>query len=186
MNPKKIPSRTTRAKKHTQVEKISTAGVTAYMSPASLHFYASDFLRVAKAAPAADAPFAPARLYLVCHTIELSIKAFLSIRGHSLEKLSRQAMGHNLENLFEEARKLGLEKIIHMEDHQIFEVNRASEYYGDKVFEYPALYEAIRAYPHLPNINVLLEVADALVTALEEPSLHAEEISASLAEEPTP
>lgn len=173
MNPKKTPSRTTRAKKHTQVEKISIFGLTAFMSPVSLHFYASDFLRLAKAAPAVEAPFAPARLYLVCHAIELSMKAFLSIQGHSLEKLSGQPLAHNLENLLEEARKLSLEKMVPMEDRHIFQIKRASEYYGDKVFEYPAIYEAVRAYPQLPDIHVLLEVADALVTALAEPCLHA-------------
>ena len=49
------------------------------------------------------------------------------------------------------------------------EIRRASKYYLEKVFEYPAAGEAPRAYPHNPDIEPLLEAAKAMVVALEVP-----------------
>jgi len=46
------------------------------------------------------------------------------------------------------------------------EVTKAATYYGGKVFEYPAIGEALGGYPGLPRLEVLLEAANALVESL--------------------
>jgi hypothetical protein len=53
-------------------------------------------------------------------------------------------------------------------------VLRSSAYYREKVFEYPAIAEALKAYPGNPDTDLLLGVARALVTALREPCLNAD------------
>ena len=64
----------------TFVESISIAGATARMAPLGLQIYAADFLAAAKAVPSPVVPFAPARMYLACHAVELALKAFLSLK----------------------------------------------------------------------------------------------------------
>jgi hypothetical protein len=117
--------------------------------------------------------FAPARLFSVCRAIELALKAYLSIHGYFLEKLSNQPLAHSLSELLQAALKCGLLSDIHLDETQISEIERASPYYSEKVFEYPAIFEAVRGYPQCPDLNILLAAADALVTNLGTPCLEA-------------
>jgi len=148
------------------------------MSPIGLHVYAAHFLDAAKAAPVSQQstparfPFAPARLFLVCHAIELLLKAFPSLKGNSLKSLASNKFGHDLEKLLQDAEECGLGELIQLTPPLVVEIRKASEYYAEKVFEYPALYEAVQAYPRLPDFEPLLEAADALLVALNEPCLN--------------
>jgi hypothetical protein len=72
-----------------------------------------------------------------------------------------------------ERRVLQPERIHELPERQLAEIYRASTYYVEKVFEYPAIAEALIGYPKKPNIELLLGAADALVTALREPCLNA-------------
>ncbi len=83
------------------------------------------------------------------------------------------AFGHNLKSLLAEAEQHGLLTFVHMGEPQLAEVRRASTYYAEKVFEYPALGEAIFAYPKNPDTNLLLGATEMLVAALREPCLDA-------------
>ena len=47
------------------------------------------------------------------------------------------------------------------------EIQRADKYYSEKVFEYPAISEAIEGYPQKPNLVVLRSAAELLVIRLE-------------------
>jgi hypothetical protein len=157
------------AKKHAQLENLSVFGAFARMGPLGLHMYAADFLSVATAAAPPQVPFAPARAYLVCHALELVLKAYLSLKGQPLEQLAGGEYGHNLEKLLAAAVQQGLLDLVVVEERQSIEIRRASKYYSEKVFEYPALGEALFGYPHNPDIEPLLEVAKAMVVALEVP-----------------
>jgi hypothetical protein len=109
---------------------------------------------------APDSLFAPARLFLACRTLELALKAFLSIKGCTMEQLTSGPFGHNLESLLAEVEKRDLQSVFKMQEHHRFEITRASTYYFEKVLEYPALMEAVFGYPNLPNANILIEVAE--------------------------
>ncbi len=139
------------------------------MGPVMLHTYASDFLSAATLSVRTDVPFSPARTYLICHALELALKAFLSLKGRPLRELAGGELGHNLENLLDEAEQQGLSDLVQLEEPQIAEIRRASKYYAEKIFEYPALMEAPRAYPENPDANLLFGAAEALVAALQEP-----------------
>jgi hypothetical protein len=168
----KQPRKSSRAQRHTQIEYISIFGATGYMAPLGLQFYADAFLVAAKDARAGTG-FAPARPYLVCHALELALKAFLSLKGRRMTELAGGEFGHDLPNLLDEAQKQKLADLVSLNESQLFQINRASVYYVEKVFEYPANDEALKAYPQMPDIELLIGAAEALVTALREPCLNA-------------
>ena len=98
--------------------------------------------------------------------MELALKAFLSANGITLKELAGRKYGHSLGSKHVEIRgdaaKFGGTKKLHNE-----EIARADKYYSEKVFEYPAISEAIKAYPRKPNLAVLCSAAKLLVTCIE-------------------
>jgi hypothetical protein len=162
------------ARRHAKIENLSIAGASGRFGPVGLILYADHFLSAAKTADNAPPPqlgglFVPARLFLACRTLELALKAFLSLKKCSLEELAGGVYGHDLESLMVEAEKRGLQALFKFEDRQQAEIVRASTYYFEKVFEYPALMEAVHGYPKLPDASLLIDAAEALVSALREP-----------------
>jgi len=76
-----------------------------------------------------------------------------------------------LGRLLSKAQSLGLDGLIRFRIKEVTEIRKASLYYARKVFEYPALAEALRGYPKRPDFNALLAVADELIAAIREPCL---------------
>jgi hypothetical protein len=157
---------------HAKIENFELFGMTVRMAPPGLWFYADSYLSAAKAVPlpATTDQFDPARVFLVLRALELALKAFLSLKGRSLAKLAGGPFGHDLASLLARAEQDGLLDIVPLQPDQREEIQRASMYYKGKVFEYPALTEAIRAYPDRPkNMDALLGAATSLVSALDQP-----------------
>jgi len=98
--------------------------------------------------------------------VELALKAFLSANGITLKELAGRKYGHSLGSKHVEIRgdaaKFGGTKKLHNE-----EIARADKYYSEKVFEYPAISEAIKAYPRKPILAGLCSAAKLLVTCIE-------------------
>ncbi len=84
-------------------------------------------------------------------------------------ELSENAYGHNLEAILAAAELKGLSAQVTLTLEQRAEVTKAATYYAGKVFEYPAIGEAVGDYPSLPKLEVLLEAANALVESLAQP-----------------
>ena len=84
-------------------------------------------------------------------------------------ELSENAYGHNLEAILAAAESKGLSAQVTLTMEQRTEVTKAAAYYAGKVFEYPAIGEAMGGYPGLPRLDVLLEAANALVECLAQP-----------------
>ena len=144
-------------------------GIRSRLAPASLYMYAADFLRAAKLARSAHKWFRPAQPYLVCHALELGLRAFLSLGAESLNDAPRRSMGHDLGRLLAKAQSRGLGDLVQFNSAQIREIRKASLYYTRKVFEYPALAAALRGHPHKPNVDVLLAAAEGLLAAIKHP-----------------
>jgi len=168
------------AKRNAQIEHISIAGITARMGPIGLHTYAQSFLAAARALPPATVPFDPAQPYLVCHAIELGFKAFLSLRGAAMLELADGAHGHNLETLLQKAEKKALRTTVPLTDAHRAAIRLASVYYAGKVFEYPAVGEAMSAYPSMPPMDTLFDAATLLVESLRQPCFEENEQSHNL------
>lgn len=166
-------ARISTAKRFAQIEKISIMGITERTSPLGLHIYANAYLDAARALPLPTIPFDPVRPFLICHSIELGLKAFLSLQGASMLELADGSHGHNLEAILEKATKQHLRKHVGLTDIHIAAVRKANLYYAGKVFEYPAIGEALSAYPSMPAIDTLFEVAIILVDSLRELCLEA-------------
>jgi hypothetical protein len=170
----KPPRKPSRAKQYAQIERISIMGATSRMGPVGLWVYADAYMRAALALPAPEVPYEPVRYYLVCHSIELSLKAFLSLHGATMLELSENAYGHNLEAIVAAADAKGLQSEIPLANGHREEVCKAAVYYAGKVFEYPAVGEAMSGYPNLPKLDVLFAAAELLVAALAQPCREAE------------
>ena len=153
-------------------ESISIFGLTAQMAPLGLQMYAADFLAAAKSLQPPNVQFAPARAFLACHAIELALKAFLSLKGYSLNKLAEHQFSHQIVNLLDQAERNGLYEFVNLKDVEKSQIGSASDYYSSKVFEYPAVSEAIQGYPKRPDINILIDAAETLVGALKDPCLN--------------
>ncbi len=157
------------AKRFAEIERISVGGITERMGPLALHLYAESYLSAARALPKPPAPFDPVLPYLVCHAIELALKAFLSLRGEAMVRLAGGSFAHNLDSLLAKAVEVGLAKLVALPEAQRNAIRLATTYYTGKVFEYPAVGEALRAYPQMPPIEVLSDAAESLVESLRQP-----------------
>jgi hypothetical protein len=166
LHPPRNPSR---AKQYAEIERISILGADARMGPIGLWFYANAYQKAAAFLPAPEAPYEPVRYYLACHSIELALKAYLSLHGASMLELSESAYGHNLDTILAAAESKGLSAQVTFTLEQRAEITKAATYYAGKVFEYPAVGEALGGYPILPRLDALLKAANALVERLAQP-----------------
>lgn len=172
--PRKTKStRVTVAKRHAQIENISIFGATARMGPLGLIMYAQSFLNAARILPAPVVPFDPVRPYLVCHSIELGLKAFLSLQGVAMIELADGSHGHNLVGILQRAEETNIKAIVALTEKHFVAICDASHYYAGKVFEYPAVGEALSGYPSMPPVDNLFEAANLLVESLYQKCLEA-------------
>lgn len=151
--------------------KPAVGAVTVRLTPASLYAYAADFLRAAKKSRLLAKPFLPAQYYLVCHALELVLEAFLSLAGQILDDSAASPFKRNLGRLLREADLLGLRDYVRLEAAMVAEIRKASLYYAEAVFEFPALAEALRGYPQKPRLDLLLAAAEELLSAVRVPCL---------------
>jgi hypothetical protein len=110
--------------------------------PNGLARYANDFL---KAAVGADQTFgmepgyeifAPIPvLYLIGHSMELSLKAYLLYRGVTLRELRRH-YGHNLHKCLKKAKELGLLDVVKLDDDEQSTFEVLAALYSTKQLEY--------------------------------------------------
>lgn len=139
------------------------------MGPLGLQFYAEMYFAAAKALPTPDVPFEPVRPYLVCHAIELGLKAFLSLKGHQMVNLAEGQFGHKLSAILSEAESAGLLEVVPLTAAHREAIKGAETYYAGKVFEYPAVGEALSAYPGMPPLTLLFEAGALLTSSLAQP-----------------
>jgi hypothetical protein len=157
-----------RAATHRRVETFQFLGMRLHIAP-GLWSYASQYQQAARAVSAS--PFNVARFYLACHALELALKAFLSTKGLSLERMARRP-GHDLATALAEAERLRLADVVRLPPLQRKEVRRA-RYYGEKVFEYPAWIPSVHGFKDIPDLDLLMGATDRLLRKLREPCLRA-------------
>jgi hypothetical protein len=161
-----------KATKHSKIETLSLFGLRVSFGPVGLIVLAEHY------AVAADVVrnslvgqrWSPVEKFLACRSIELGLKAFLSLKGRALEELAGGLYGHDLENLLKQAEDEGLQEMTSLTTDERAAIHFAQKYYFDKVFEYPALAEALRAYPGDPaDSHFLISAAERLVFELKQP-----------------
>ncbi len=103
----------------------------------------------------------PVDYYLVCHSLELSLKAYLSTRSFTLEYL-KDKNGHDLNRLFRESMSLGLQGHVSFSVAHIKAIEVISPIYKGKELEY------VEPGPKtLPDWELLRSAADSLLTGIE-------------------
>lgn len=165
----KHPRKPSTAKQFAEIERISILGHTERMGPLALELYAEMYLAAAEALPRPTVPFEPVRPYLVCHAIELSLKAFLSLKGSAMVDLAGGQFGHKLSVILKEAEAADLLALVPLTAVHRKAITSAESYYAGKVFEYPAVGEAFSAYPSMPPLFALFEAAVLLTKSLATP-----------------
>lgn len=144
----------------------SSRGTTA---PLGTHRLASEFLAAAlKVQPVASSaaaelaqPISLAAFYLLGHSIELLLKAFLLGRGTSIKELRNSPYGHNLAALLGEARRRKLGAIAKLSRQDIAIIATLNECYMPKELEY-----AFTGARRLPHYSASVALAKHLLTAL--------------------
>jgi hypothetical protein len=176
MNKTKKPGLETKGAKYSQVENISILGIVAPMAALSLHLYATAYLDAARSLPLTTVRFEPVRSFLICHSIELALKAYLSIQGTKMIDMAGGAYGHNLDSILNAADEKNLVSLVNLTEIRRAEIRQASIYYAGKVFEYPAVGESLSAYPHKPRLNIIDEAAYILVSSLRQACIDAQSV----------
>jgi hypothetical protein len=160
----------TKGRKHTKTEYLDLLGKKTHLIPPLLHFYAENFLSVAKMIPAVpDDEFHPAQMFLIGRSLELALKAFLSLKGVPFDQMADGALGHNLDRLLIEAKNKGLDGLVRVSAEEENEINRVSVYYAEKVYEYPAVSEMTTLYPFWARSKPLVAAGERIIKALREP-----------------
>ena len=74
--------------------------------------------------------------YLYCHGAELSLKAFLRMKGWSANRLKKKQYGHDLGALVQAGRNNGLDEWVSLSQDDKEMLERMNEYYKTKELEY--------------------------------------------------
>ena len=128
--------------------------------------YATDFLAAAQAFEAPKNRFSPVRYYLICHSIELSLKSFLLTVGFKKDNL--QNLNHDLNKALKKAVDKGLSTHLEITSNDREALKKANKLYSIKEFEYFEKLETIYD-PHDFDLDALASFAQRLLDAIEAP-----------------
>ena len=142
-------------------EPLIVANLTCF----GFYVWAGDFLAAERLyAPTARAGSFVAH-FLCCQSIELSLKAFLSLKGVTITELRRRGFGHNLFELYRAAADKGLGGLVTVEPDDLTVVTQANDWYdspGGKKLQYFDVSEAMRAFKSAPELSGLENLAHRL------------------------
>lgn len=140
---------------------VKIVGVSANVSPMAFHRWASHYMRCYETFDAMG-KFSPVPYFLLCRSIELSLKAI------HLKSISRAQVkskySHNIMALYE-ALDHGA-KVLSTHEGEV--LSRASKVYGGKGFEYFSPDLALEGYKSFPDLRVLEDVTRKLMIRCEE------------------
>jgi HEPN domain-containing protein len=90
--------------------------------------------------------------FLICQSLELSLKSFLAERGYDKGRLKK--LGHDLMKCLDQAGRNGLEFSLSQE--RTNEMERISAYYAGKHLEY--FFKQEKAFPNLEDIMSFVKI----------------------------
>ena len=129
-------------------------------TPVGFHSAGETFLDAAEML--AQDPITIVTYYVVCHSIELFLKAFLRGKGISADELAWRKYGHSLETCLFKARELGLYELVHFSSVLEAQVQWIGSQYEKKELEYPVT----GGFKDFPDIQILLDIARRLATGI--------------------
>lgn len=150
---------------------IQAEPIVINITPFGFHRYAQEFLRAEETFQTTD-NFSPVPYYLLCRSIELSLKAYLLLKG-SKKKYLKKRIGHNLKKLLMKVEELNIREIITISIEESDNILKANVYYEKKGFEYFFVIDAVTGYKELPDVELLRSLSTRLVDKLYQPCLNA-------------
>ena len=145
---------------------LQASDVVAHVDGYWLRHYAGDFLAAAQMFASPKNRFSPVPYYLICHSIELSLKSFLFSAG--FKKKDRKKLNHDLENALCSAEDNGLSAHLEITPNDRGVLRKANRLYQKKEFEYFESLETIHD-PHDFELDALASFARRLFDAIEGP-----------------
>jgi hypothetical protein len=145
---------------------LSGSSTVAHVDGYWLRHYAGDFLAAAREFKPPENRFSPVPYYLICHSIELSLKSFLFTAGYN--KAGRRKLNHDLEKAFRSAEENGLGSHLQITANDRVLLQSANKLYPKKEFEYFESLETVYD-PHDFQIDALASFALKLFEAIEIP-----------------
>jgi|APDOM4702015118_1054815.scaffolds.fasta_scaffold183153_1 hypothetical protein len=156
------------ARRHAQQQRVSIFGIPFDAGPYGLILRAKMFADAARLIPTPTAGHDWAKWHLVCHALELGLKAFLTLQGSTLEDVF-EAYGHKIDLALSDAMSMGLSAAVPLTAHQRKIIRMLATPHAEKVFEYPSIVFVMTDAHSLPSIDATLEIADTLVQQLYGP-----------------
>lgn len=145
------------------VIKPKTAHIT--MGPTGFVVYARDFLNAYESFET-DKPFSPAKYYLVCRSVELSLKSYLLLENVPIKKV-KYDLSHNLHKMLRKTKELGIDTVVGITDEEKAEIEKANSWYNRKGFEYFDIQNIVEGKDTLPNLNIMFNLANRLINILK-------------------
>ena len=152
---------------HKDVEYLSFLGTVVHMTPLAFQIYAMEFCDAGSELPKTDGGFPRPVFFLFCRSIELSLKSFLNASGLSVTELSTSPYAHRLSALLSKAETLKLFETVPITEVDRDIIIEAEPYYAEKLFEYPSIPEAGRAFKGAPDLRQLESTARVLAEGLK-------------------
>jgi hypothetical protein len=167
-------------------------GAVIYVTPTGFRFFAGQFLRAATGLPdtattdvaIVGAPVgmpdterdrSPVKFFLLCKSVELSLKAFLLAKKVPVHRLASkgEGYGHDINRLLTEAEAHSLSDAVSLSAAEMQAVIVAEPYYTDRVFDYFNVGEALAGYPRGPVLADLHAAAERLYEGVRQVCLAA-------------
>lgn len=143
-----------------EIGSAPTFNLTCY----GFHVWAEDFLAAEKLYAPTARKGSHVSQFLCCQSIELSLKAFLSLKGATRTTL-RTDFGHNLVKLYEEAVAKGLGAFVTLQPGDsdvVATANSAYDSRAGKRLQYFDVYDALTAFRSLPELAGLEDLANRM------------------------
>src|SRR5215510_8907517 len=133
-----------------------------FFSPFGFISYSEDFYE-ACCSYVTRRPFSPAKYYMACRSIELSLKAFLLLKGVTRDEL--KSLGHDLDKILRRCKKLEISSLVCISASQELYIEALNKWYARKGFEYFEL--ANLGGTTLPDITEVQQLAHLLIEGLK-------------------
>ncbi|WP_339643000.1 hypothetical protein [uncultured Porticoccus sp.] len=140
----------------------------ARVGPVGFVSYSQDFLSAYESFET-HKPFSPSKYYLVCRSIELSLKAYLLTKNLPIGNLKKR-LGHDLDKILRKSKELGFDSDIGISEDEKAELERANLWYKRKGFEYFSIENMVKGYQgnsSLPDLQVLVALANKLISTIK-------------------
>jgi len=139
-----------------------------FISPFGFVSYSEDFLNACNS-HVTSRPFSPAEYYLACRSLELSLKAFLLLKGVSRDNLKKRSLWHDLHKILKKCKDLGIRSYVTITNTQESDIDELNKWYSRKGFEYFEIENLVANRMSLPDISSVKELALTLISGLKGP-----------------